>query len=156
MNFVVDLPLGSLTKWLRILGFDVVQIRLNPKEPNTLPTPQPDTVILSRQSPLAKKSGRPDLIILESEHPEAQLMEICHRLRLPPDTWEPLHRCVDCNKVLLPSTTERVEGRVPDFISQKHHQFFECPQCRRIFWEGSHQQRIRRRLQDLQNRIGPG
>jgi uncharacterized protein with PIN domain len=153
MKFFVDQTLGRLTKWLRLLGFDVVQIRLTPEELRNLPTPKRDTFILTRQTSLPKKSRRPDLVILESDQPEAQLMEICRRLHLPPETWEPLNRCSICNKILLPITPEQAEGRVPDYISQKHEQFFECPQCGRVFWEGSHQRSIRRRLQALHNHI---
>lgn len=153
MKFFVDQTLGSLAKWLRILGFDVDQISLTHEELHKLPMPKRDIFIITRQTALPKKSRRPDLIILESDQPEGQLTEICRRLHLPPETWEPLNRCSTCNKILLPITAEQVEGRVPDFISQKHTQFFECPQCRRVFWEGSHQRGIRRRLQALHNHL---
>ena len=153
MKFLVDQTLGGLTKWLRLLGFDVVQIRLSPQELHNLPDPKPDTIILTRQTSFPAKLGRSDLVRLESDHPEAQLTEICRRLHLPPETWEPLQRCSTCNQSLLPLSPEQVEGKVPDYISQKHQQFFECPQCRRVFWEGSHQRRIKRRLQELQNQI---
>jgi uncharacterized protein len=151
MKFFVDQTLGRLIKWLRLLGFDAVPLRLTPQEFSNLPGPQKGDFILTRQTSLAKKFGRPNLIILESDQAEAQLMEICRRLHLPPETWQPLQRCTHCNRSLLPVTSEQVEGRVPDYISQKHQQFFECPQCRRVFWEGSHQRRIRRHLQELQN-----
>jgi uncharacterized protein with PIN domain len=153
MRFFVDQTLGRLTKWLRLLGFDVVQTRLTPQEWRHLPTLKQDTYILTRQTSLPAKIPRPDLIVLTSDRTEAQLTEICRRLQISPETWEPLNRCSDCNHILVPVTPEQAEGRVPEYISQKHQQFFECPQCRRLFWEGSHQRRIRRQLQDLQNRI---
>jgi uncharacterized protein len=151
MKFLVDQTLGGLIKWLRLLGFDVDQIRITPEELPNLPPPRKDSFILTRQASLPQKSPRPDLVILASDNPEAQLMEICRRLYLSPEIWEPLNRCSRCNQTLVPLTPEQVEGRVPDYISQKHHHFFECPQCRRVFWEGSHQRHIRRRLQELQD-----
>lgn len=154
MKFFVDQNLGKLAKWLRLLGFDVVQIRLTHQELGNLAMPQRDTFILTRQISLPKKFRRPDLIVLESDQPEAQLTEICHRLHLPPETWEPLQRCNQCNHNLLPLPADQVEGMVPDYITQKHQQFFECPQCRRVFWEGTHQRRIRCRLEELRNHIG--
>jgi uncharacterized protein len=151
MKFLVDQTLGGLSKWLRLLGFDAVQIRLTPRE--NLPDPKRDSYILTRQTSLPTQLGRSDLVILEFDRPEEQLTEICRRLHLSPETWEPLQRCSTCNQILVLRSFEYVEGKLPDYISQKHQQFFECPQCRRVFWEGSHQRRIRRRLQELQNHM---
>ncbi len=61
MRFLVDHNLGSLTKWLRFLGFDVAQIRLSLQEAKTLPPPQRDTIFLTRQTSLPKALQRPDL-----------------------------------------------------------------------------------------------
>jgi uncharacterized protein len=151
MRFFADQTLGRLIKWLRFLGFDVVPIKLHPQESQHLPPPQRDTYILTRQT--SPKLRRPDLIVLASGQTEAQLTEICRRLKIPSEAWGSLNRCSDCNLILARVTPEQVENRVPDYIGQKHQQFFECPQCRRLFWEGSHQRRIRRRLQDLQNHL---
>jgi hypothetical protein len=153
MKFFVDQTLGRLIKWLRFLGFDVVPTRLTPQELERLPSPQRDTHILTRQTSLPAKFRRPDLIVLDSDRTEAQLAEICRRLQIAAESWEPLKRCSHCNQDLIPVPPERVEDRVPEYISQQHRRFFECPQCRRLFWEGSHQHRIRRRLQELQNQI---
>ena len=92
-------------------------------------------------------------MILTSDDLTAQLTEICRRLHLAPEDWEPLRRCSRCNAILEPIPPEQAEGRVPDFISQSQRQFLECPKCRRVFWEGSHQARIRQRLHKLQEDI---
>jgi uncharacterized protein len=155
MRFFADQTVGRLTKWLRFLGFDVAQTRLTPQEFPHLPTLKPDTYILTRQASLAAKLPRPDLIVLASDQPEAQLTEICRRLQISSETWEPLNRCSDCNQILVPVAPEQAEDRVPEYISRKHQQFFECPRCQRLFWEGSHQRRLRRRLQELQSQIDP-
>jgi uncharacterized protein with PIN domain len=153
MRFLVDQNLGTLTKWLRFLGFDVVQIKLALAEAKTLPPPQRGTVILTRQTALPKALHRPDLMMLTSDDLTVQLTEICRRFNLAPKDWEPLIRCSRCNAILEPIPPEEAEGRVPDFTSQRHREFFECPACRRVFWEGSHRARIRRRLQELQKHI---
>jgi uncharacterized protein len=153
MKFFVDQNLGSLTKWLRFLGFDVVEMKLNLKDSHSLPILKRNSFIVTRQTSLPAKLNRPDLVILTSDRTESQLAEICRRLNLSPETWVPLIRCSTCNKILQPIPPDQADGRVPDFTSQKHQQFFECPQCRRVFWEGSHQARIRGQLQKLQDDI---
>jgi uncharacterized protein len=153
MKFFVDQNLGRLTKWLRFLGFDVEQMKLTRKISPILPQPQRNTFFLTRQTSLPAKLNRPDLIVLASDRVESQLAEICRRLNVSPETWAPLKRCSTCNQVLEAIPADQADGRVPEFTSQKHHHFFECPQCRRIFWEGSHQVRIRHQLQKLHDDI---
>ncbi|MBI5064199.1 MAG: hypothetical protein HZB87_12255 [Desulfatitalea sp.] len=37
-------------------------------------------------------------------------------------------------------------GRVPDYVWQRHGEFKTCPQCRRVYWPGSHAQRWRNQI----------
>lgn len=152
MKFYVDQSLGKLIKWLRLLGFDTVPVRLSQQRPAQLPPWQPGVYFLTRQTSWPARHVRPDLLILTSQDAEDQLAEICQRLHLAPETWQPLQRCSDCNLPLRPLPPERLEDRVPDYIAVRHQHFFECPQCHRVFWEGSHQRRIRRRLEELSHR----
>ncbi|WP_449244954.1 Mut7-C RNAse domain-containing protein [Desulfobacca acetoxidans] len=153
MKLLVDQTLGSLAKWLRIMGFDVEQIRLQPQKLHTLPTSVKDTYLLSRQTGFQSKTPRTDLIIVASDRTEDQLQEVCRRLPALLTDWTPLTRCSHCNQLLLPLSVEAARDRVPDYVLREHRVFFECPGCHRVFWEGSHQRRIRRRLQELKERL---
>ena len=42
-------------------------------------------------------------------------------------------------------TRDRVSARV----HETHDSFAACPECRRVYWEGSHTQRIRRRMERI-------
>ncbi|MGQ9922247.1 MAG: Mut7-C RNAse domain-containing protein [Desulfobacca sp.] len=152
MKFYVDQSLGKLIKWLRLLGFDTHPVQLHPRGSTQLPPRQPEVYFLTQQTSWPARERRPDLLILTSQDPEEQLAEICQRLQLAPETWLPLQRCSTCNLPLQPLPPDRLEGRVPDYIAASHQQFLECPRCQRVFWEGSHQRRIRRRLEELAHR----
>jgi uncharacterized protein with PIN domain len=41
---------------------------------------------------------------------------------------------------------EDVAGKVPDGVLQRSRSFHECPECGRIYWEGSHADRMKKRL----------
>jgi uncharacterized protein len=41
---------------------------------------------------------------------------------------------------------EVVSGRVPSSVLRDHERFFLCLDCGRVFWHGSHWQRISDRL----------
>lgn len=155
MKFLVDQSLGGLLKWLRLLGYDAEPTGLNSRQPGALPAPQPETCILTRQAGLAANLRRPDLVVLAADEVEEQVAELCRRLHLPPQAWRPLHRCSKCNHLLQSVGPEQVADKVPDYILGRYSQFAVCPQCQRVFWEGSHQTRIRQRLQALEHQIEP-
>ncbi len=147
MKFFVDPSLGKLAKWLRLAGFDTVPLRITPEV--QLPLWQRGVYFLTKRAAWPPKKQRPDLIILKGQEVEQQLLELAQRLPLFSQAWEPLQRCSLCNVKLRPLPADQVEGRVPDYVANRHPQFYECPQCQRVFWEGSQQRRIWQRLQDL-------
>ena len=137
MKFLVDQPLGGLAKWLRLCGFDADCRRLAPQGPGSLPPPDPDTFILTRQEPL-KRLERPDLLFIKAVSPKVQLQEVLSLLKVSPRQLQPLSRCSRCNQRLSPIPREQAQGRVPEHVFHYHDQFFECRGCRRLFWPGSH------------------
>lgn len=149
MKFVVDQTLGGLAKWLRFCGFDTTQKLIRSSDPASLPPPAPQTRILTRQTALAQGSKRPDLLVIRAETPEAQLAEVITRLHLSWQEIKPLQRCSRCNRPLVPVSREEVLGKVPEHIYHQHREFYKCPECRRIFWEGSHVAAICHRLRAI-------
>ena len=57
-----------------------------------------------------------------------------------------LHRCSVCNCKVINVDKQSVEGKVPEYVFQTQSEFSQCPQCGRIYWKGSHYQRIEQRL----------
>jgi hypothetical protein len=137
MKFLVDWPLGGLAKWLRFCGFDATLVRLAPDQPQGWPPPKPQTHILTRQV-ACERLKRPDLLVLATAEPDAQLEEVIQRLHLRPRHFNPLGRCSHCNEPLTPLDRDLVLGRVPEHVFHYHQQFSECPRCHRVYWPGSH------------------
>ena len=83
-----------------------------------------------------------------------QLAEIVERLALaPPDThW--LTRCLECNTALEPRVKEAVRALVPPRVFATQSNFVGCPSCGRVFWPGSHFNRMWERLARLVGRPG--
>ena len=55
-------------------------------------------------------------------------------------------RCMECNGELIVVPPGAVSGRVPPGLIPDHQEFFLCEGCGRIFWHGSHWDRISGRL----------
>ncbi len=56
-------------------------------------------------------------------------------------------RCMECNGELKTVQADAVAERVPPGVIRYHQSFFRCRGCDRVFWHGSHWERIRGRLE---------
>lgn len=141
MKFAVDASLGSLAKWLRLLGFEVQLWR------RSLPPPQAGTFILRRGTLPTRGGTRSDVIHLQTADLEGQMQELRQLLPALSQEAAPGSRCSRCNSFLQPCRASEVEDLVPDYIRHRFQEFFLCPQCRKVYWPGSHFQRFRSHLE---------
>lgn len=133
-SFDVNGMLGRLAKWLRILGFDAAFPRSQPSAGRLFVT--------ARRS--VTYAGA---IVVSGKDPSDQLRQVLKQagIRLDPRLF--LIRCLICNVPVREVQRDDVAGKVPDGVFQRSRSFHECPECGRIYWEGSHAERIKKRLQ---------
>ena len=145
MNLLCDHMLGTLAKWLRFMGYDTAY-----------PGPLGDTELID----LAKREGRvlltrdkelaarcPRALRVRSDDLEEQIREVASALGLR--LSEPLSRCSLCNTLLVHVSPEDAKGAVPEGVWARHQEFWQCPQCRRMYWQGSHWDKMVGRLNNL-------
>jgi uncharacterized protein with PIN domain len=149
MKFLADRTLGKLAKGLRMLGYDTVYYRGEDRRGLLHLARTQGRVILTRNTKLLP--GRPEdrIILVQEDKPALQLCELMSKQFLSPGGEDPFSRCLLCNAVLETAAPKEVEGSVPDYIFHHQKQFFRCPECRRIYWPGSHQQNMRKRVKEL-------
>jgi uncharacterized protein with PIN domain len=150
MKFIVDRMLGKLAKQLRMLGYDALYYRGEDVYPLIRLGREEGRVIVTRNTKLV--SRRPEDIILSitEDEPLLQLKELIQKANIEVDERKVCSRCLLCNALLDPISQKEVEGKVPDFIFHQHIEFFQCPQCQRIYWPGSHLENMQRRIKELQ------
>ncbi len=149
-RFVADTMLGRLAKWLRILGYDT---RYDPAldDDALLRIAQAeDRILLTRDHALARRGG-PYAFLVDHEDLIHQLRAIRERFGDPTDA--PFSRCPVCNARLTVVSREAVALHVPAFIWQQHERFHRCPECGRIYWPGTHFERMRSVLQALEIQV---
>jgi uncharacterized protein with PIN domain len=142
-RFVVDGMLGSLARWLRILGYDTDYTNQRADAELVRIARAEDRVLLTRDRQLAGRRGVRALLI-ESQALDDQLTQVTSTFP-PPPTSEP-GRCSVCNTVLIHATPQEVAGRVPEYVLKQHQHFQHCPGCDRIYWRGSHWRNMQVRL----------
>jgi len=86
-------------------------------------------------------------IIVSGEEPREQLRQVLEQAGIRPDPRLILSRCLICNVPVREVQREDVAGKVLDGVFQRSRSFHECPKCGRIYWEGSHVDRIKKRLE---------
>jgi uncharacterized protein with PIN domain len=147
-RFIADAMLGRLARWLRILGVDCAYEReISDRELVRRATAE-GRVILSRDRALPEEWWVPGIHRVDSEDLREQLREVLRAFDLAP-SLRPFTRCNACNRELRAVAKADVSGRVPPRVLLGHEAFRECPACRRVYWEGSHTERIRRLVEEV-------
>ncbi len=140
--FLVDGMLGRLAKWLRAAGHDVVYEPPFDDLELAHRARTEDRVLLTRDHELARRRGVRSLLI-ESDRLDEQLRQV---LRLFPAPAVGA-RCLVCNALLEEAPLDAVRDFVPPYVQEHTDRFWVCPSCRRVYWKGSHWDRIRERLE---------
>lgn len=142
IKLATDRTLGRLTKWLRILGYDVISISY-PSSKELTCWQNENRIYLTRIR--KQKKG----IVIESDILEDQLREVIKKLKIPINKDLILTRCLRCNLRLQKIEHNDVKDLVPDYIFQRHSQFLKCPKCKKIYWPGSHRKRMLQKLKEI-------
>jgi uncharacterized protein with PIN domain len=151
MKFIADRMLGKLAKGLRMLGYDTVYYRGEGAYPLIKLAREQDRVILTRNSKLLPKRPEDRIHRIMEDKPSLQLKELIQKEIIFLNEKTLFSRCLLCNILLNEITREEAEGKVPDFIFFQQKKFFRCPQCLKIYWQGSHQDHMLKRIEQLKN-----
>lgn len=147
-RFVVDTMLGRLARWLRAMGYDTLYSG-HADDPRLLELARAESrILVTRDAALAKTAGRLGYLV-RAEDVDTQLAEVVAVLRLEPRGAEWFSRCLECNTLLESRSPDTVRGRVPERVFATHAEFVECAACGRVYWAGSHFDRMRERLERI-------
>jgi uncharacterized protein with PIN domain len=149
MKFLVDRMLGKLAKGLRMLGYDTIYYRGEDAHQLLQLARQEGRVILTRNTKLVPRRSEDQILRVTQDKPLLQLRELIQKGHIALDEENLFSRCLLCNTLLNEIPREEVEGKVPDFIFYQQKEFFQCPECRRIYWQGSHPKNMQKKLDEL-------
>jgi len=153
MKFICDDMLGTLAKWLRILGYDTLYGAQNDDELLEI-SEQENRVLLTRDKNLYERSkNKSSSLYIKSMSLHEQLVLVVHATGIQISKDKILSRCLICNIPLENKRKSEIKGNVPPYPFQIHERFWECPKCRRVYWKGSHwtnmYEQIQRILKEL-------
>lgn len=150
-RFVADCNVGRLARWLRALGYDAsYHARIGDAE-LVREAAAEDRVLLTRDHDLMQRrviqTGVVRAMLLRDDDVNLQLRQVFSALGLAVDGA--LTRCIECNSVLESREAATVAERVPPYVRRTQSRYSECPACGRVYWAGTHWQRMRQVLAAL-------
>ncbi|OMC32771.1 hypothetical protein A5742_15590 [Mycolicibacterium fortuitum] len=151
-RFVVDVNLGRLARLLRVLGFDVWWS--SDADDQTLADISLDQqrILLTRDRGLLKRRAITHGLFVHSQQPEEQTLEVLRRLDLR-RRIKPFTRCVRCNGQLAAVAKDEVIDQLEPLTRRYYDEFSRCPACGRIYWAGSHFDKLSRLVDRLLERL---
>ncbi|WP_114783087.1 Mut7-C RNAse domain-containing protein [Botryobacter ruber] len=152
-KFVLDVHLGKLAKALRMLGFDTLY--QNDYDDATIArlADQENRIVLTRDVNLLKNKRINRGYWLRSQHAEEQLQEVLTYFELLLQL-NPFTRCLECNGPIVAVAKEEVLEQLPPNTRLYFHEFYQCRNCRRVYWKGSHYERMQQFIQRLHTGTG--
>jgi len=142
-RFILDVHLGRLARYLRMLGFDSAWERDQDDARIIDRALAEGRIILTRDVGILKQKRVSHGYWLRSTRPDRQLLEVLEALDLRRQV-QPFTRCMECNGPIRPLSQAEVAGRVEPEIRARFDRFRECEACRRVYWQGSHYRRMSR------------
>ena len=128
--------LGKLCKYLRMCGIDTAYANEGSKI--AFLALKENRVVLTKNT---KLRSRDNVFLLDTDDPMVQLQIVVERFDLK-NHMNFLSRCLLCNEPLVKTVKENVKNRIPYYTYQHFDEYEECPKCARIYWKGSHYQKM--------------
>ncbi len=145
-RFILDIHLGKLARYLRMLGFDTWYDNTYEDLQLARLANQDARILLSRDRRLLMRS----LVIcgycIRELDPECQLLEVIKRFSLVKKIM-PFKRCIRCNALLETVPKEAIIDRLQPLTRKFFDEFHICPDCKQIYWKGSHYEHMQHFIQ---------
>jgi len=151
IKFVCDVMLGTLAKWLRILGFDTKYSKDFEDEEILKIAEEENRVVLTRDKLLANKAKK--AVYINERNLDEQIKKVLNELKINVDEGKILTRCILCNVKVEKIEKEKVKGKVPSHVFENHNEFWICPNCQRIYWAGTHWQNMEEKIKKISNNM---
>ena len=153
-RFIVDLNVGKLAGWLRIIGYDTLLFDHRDDKHLIHIAMTENRIILTRDTQMMKRRvitiGELKALLITSDNPGKQIYQVVKELELNPN-FKPFSLCLECNQTLVKITREDARDRVPPYVFQTQSQYVECLDCHRLYWQGTHWQAMVKKLEQLIN-----
>jgi uncharacterized protein with PIN domain len=137
VRFVLDVHLGKLARWLRLVGFDALyRADLEDAEVADLAVRE-KRVVLTRDIGLLQRKAITHGYWVRADDPDVQIVEVLRRFQLD-RSLRPFQRCLECNGSIEHVDKSDVWERLEPNTRKFYEEFYRCEDCQKVYWAGSH------------------
>ena len=155
LKFVVDGMLGSLARWLRMMGHNVEYSNNMDDAELLMLAKNENRVLLTRDFQLYQQATAKgtDVFYVEGQREEERLAEVAGRYGVKLEIDMTVSRCPKCNTRVEQIPKEDVKGKVEESTYRYYAEFWQCPKCGQIYWQGAHWTKIREMFDAAENNL---
>ncbi len=147
-RFVLDVHLGKLARLLRMVGFDTLY-RNDFHDDMIIETAlKEQRIILTRDRGILKNRSVTHGYWIRQKEPLKQVLEVVKRFDLFTQV-RPFSRCIECNGGIESVDKKSVLDRLPEKTATYYNSFKKCPDCGKIYWKGSHYQKMKEKIERI-------
>jgi len=152
-KFILDGHLGTLAKYLRMLGFDTVYKSAYQDEEIINRSLAENRTILTRDRQLLKSRRVIRGYQVVNTNSAGQIREILGHFALY-SLIKPLSRCLECNGRVQIKDKAYLKRAVPRNVYSRFNTFYVCSGCGKIYWKGTHCRSMHKFVYDLIRETG--
>lgn len=140
--------LGKLTRWLRMLGHDVEYADSLADKTLIQKAKRTNRILLTRDLQLFQQAiaQGAEAFLIESTDEAENLASLAKRFSFKLEIDLKTSKCPKCNAQIRSVRKDSVISRIPETTSTYYDEFWECPNCNQIYWQGAHWKRIEKTL----------
>lgn len=155
-SFIVDGMLGNLARKTRLLGYDS-RYESSAEDSDLIKMAEKQRrIIITKDENLSKSAEKIGLVtvLIRGNDEVEQIIQIAKKLGLSNFMIDSnSSRCVDCNGKLETIDKIRVMNKVPSGIYERQEKFWSCRECKKIYWEGTHFEKLQEFVDKLNQRL---
>lgn len=154
--FIVDAMLGNLAKKLRVLGYDSAYFSSIEDEKLVSIAKNEKRIILTKDECLCKTAQNQEItsVLIRGNDEIEQIAQIHQSVKLEKFVIDTNNsRCIICNGKLQLIEKYRAIGKIPEGILEREEKFWMCDGCKKIYWQGTHFEKLQEFANKLNNRL---
>lgn len=156
MEFITDSMLGKITRWLRMLGYNIKYFRSIDDKQLIKYAKTEHRTLLTRDRELYQQAIKQEItaFLVEGATEAEKLANLAKQFDLKLEFDVKVSRCPKCNTRIKTIPKDRIVSRVHKRTLSSYSEFWECPGCEQIYWRGAHWKRINETLKRVKQIIG--
>ena len=154
LKFYADSMLGKLSRFLRFFGYNTLYRSEETVEEMIKSSYKHNLIVLSQSKQVINRCLKQNVkaLSMPTSNIEDQLLILSNELKIEFTIPPKIMRCSICNGEISKKEKKEIFDKIPEGTAQYHTDFWQCNECEKIYWLGSHWEDIKRIIGRVEKR----